>query len=228
MVLRTTLLASILDSEKSVKNLVNDTNLRLAGLLLPHQSIGEEGANKVTATPEEARFEEPIFEEPEYADQMVDGPLDPPLFTAILHIHEPAEVPAHRNVVEGDARANKKEKATEPLEVESSDEDCINYSTLLDTLSIPEDLFSGINSFNLASSVADISRDSLYNFDWDSLDAGSVSYLFASFCLWILTLIFIDLKRCLPLMTCTKELLVVNERQKLSGRHHSQPPRKQR
>ena len=63
--LRSALLASMTDSEKRVKNLVNDANLRLAGLLLPHQSIGEEGAQREAATPEEPRFEEPIFEEPD-------------------------------------------------------------------------------------------------------------------------------------------------------------------
>ena len=56
MVLRSALLASMTDSEKSVKNLVNDANLRLTCLLLLHQSIGEEGANKEAATPEEAHF----------------------------------------------------------------------------------------------------------------------------------------------------------------------------
>ena len=73
--------------------------------------------------------------------------------------------------------------AVERLEVNSSDDEGISYNTLLDHLPIPEDLFSGINSFNLASSVESIARDSLYNFDWDSLDACSVSYLFASSCL---------------------------------------------
>ena len=78
MVLRSALLASLTDSEKSVKNLVNDTNLRLAGLLLPHQSIGEDEAPREVATPEEffeeadipeqARYGEPIFERPEYFD----------------------------------------------------------------------------------------------------------------------------------------------------------------
>ena len=79
MVLRSALLASLTDGEKSVKNLVNDTNLRLAGLLLPHQSIGEDEAPREAATPEEffeeadapeqARYGEPIFERPEYFDQ---------------------------------------------------------------------------------------------------------------------------------------------------------------
>ena len=45
MVERSALLASLTDSEKSVKNLVNDTNQRLTELLLPHQSIGEEWVN---------------------------------------------------------------------------------------------------------------------------------------------------------------------------------------
>ena len=84
-------------------------------------------------------------------------------------------------MAEGDVRAKNKEKAPEQYEVDSSDDEGINYSTLLDNLSIPEDLFSGINFFNLASSVENIARDSSFNFDWDSLDDGSVSYLFASF-----------------------------------------------
>ena len=57
MVLRAALLASMTDSEKSVKNLVNDTNLRLAGLLQPHQKIGEEGIPREAATPEEFQEE---------------------------------------------------------------------------------------------------------------------------------------------------------------------------
>ena len=75
MVLRGALLASLTDGEKSVKNLVNDTNLRLAGLLLPHQSIGEEVTQREAYTPEDPQFEEvfageahygePIFEEPD-------------------------------------------------------------------------------------------------------------------------------------------------------------------
>ena len=94
MVLRSALLASLTDGEKSVKNLVNDTNLRLAGLLLPHQSIGEDEAPREAATPEEffeeadvpeqARYGEPIFERPEYFDQMVDGPGDPPFLHMFL------------------------------------------------------------------------------------------------------------------------------------------------
>ena len=76
MVLRSALLASLTDSEKSVKNLVTDANLRLAGLLLPHQRIGEEEVPREAATPEDtfeeadapeqARYGEPIFEMPEY------------------------------------------------------------------------------------------------------------------------------------------------------------------
>ena len=56
MVLRSALLESMTDSEKSVKYLVNDTNLRLAGLLQPHQRIGEEGGQREAATPEEPQF----------------------------------------------------------------------------------------------------------------------------------------------------------------------------
>ena len=78
------------DIKKSVKYLVNDTNLRLAGLLQPRQKIGEKGVPREAATPEEvqpeaavtgeARYGEPNFEEPEYFDQMVDGPLDALIF----------------------------------------------------------------------------------------------------------------------------------------------------
>ena len=66
MVLRSALLASMTDSEKSVKNLVNDTNLRLAGLLQPHQSIGEEGVQREVSTPEEAQREASTPEEARY------------------------------------------------------------------------------------------------------------------------------------------------------------------
>ena len=190
MVLRSALLASLTDGEKSVKNLVNDTNLRLAGLLLPHQSIGEDEAPTEAATPEEnfeevnvpeqARYGEPIFERPEYFDQMVDGPGDPPIFAYVppvggVNIREPPAVPARRNVDAGEARAKNKGPAPAPCEVSSSDDEGIDYSTCLDNLSIPEDLFSGIYPFNLASSVEDIFRDCSYSFDWGSIDSGSLS-----------------------------------------------------
>ena len=179
MVLRSTLLASLTDSEKSVKNLVNDTNLRLAGLLLPHQKIGEEEVQREVATPEKQRFEEPIFKEPEYFDQMIDGPCDPPIFARVpvrgVNIREPSDIPAQRNVDEGDARAKNKGPAPEQCEVSSSDDEGINYSTCLDNPSIPEDLFSGIYPFNLASSVESIVKGYSYSFDWDSLDAGRQS-----------------------------------------------------
>ena len=174
------MLASLTDSEKSVKNLVTDANLRLAGLLLPHQSIGEEEAQRETFTPEESHFGEPVFEEPEYFDQMIDGPLDPPIFAYFppvggVNIREPSAVPARRNVDAGEARAKNKGPAPEQCEVSSSDDEGINYSTCLDNLSIPEDLFSGIYSFNLASSVESLAKGCSYSFDWDSLDAGSLS-----------------------------------------------------
>ena len=185
MVLRAALLASLMDSEKSVKYLVNDTNLRLAGLLLPHQSIGEEVTQREAYTPEDPQFEEvfageahygePIFEEPGYFG------VDEPIFARVptgrggVNIREPSEVPVRRTVDEGVARAKNKGPAPEQFEVASSEDEGINYSTLLDSLSIPEDLFSGIYPFNLASSVDSIARDCSYNFDWDSLDAGSPS-----------------------------------------------------
>ena len=114
--LRSTLLASMTDCEKSVKNLVNDTNLRLAGLLQPHQRIGEEGVQREVTTPkeiqreattpEEGRYGEPIFEEPEYMDQMVDDPLDVPIFVGNfvrgVNIREPSEIPARAMVAEAD------------------------------------------------------------------------------------------------------------------------------
>ena len=189
MVLRSALLASLTDSEKSVKNLVTDANLRLAGLLLPHQKIGEEEAPREAATPEDvfeeadvheqARYGEPIFERPEYFDQMVDGPLDVPIFARLptqgVNIREPSDVPARRTGDEAGARAKNKGPAPEQCEVSSSDDEGINYSTCLDNLSIPEDLFSGIYPFNLASSVESIVKGCSYSFDWDSLDAGSLS-----------------------------------------------------
>ena len=84
MVLRAALLASMTDSEKSVKNLVNDTNLRLAGLLLPHQSIGEEVVQREAATPEEPQFEEAFAEEAHYGEPVFKEPgyfgVDEPIF----------------------------------------------------------------------------------------------------------------------------------------------------
>ena len=62
MVLRAALLASLTDGEKSVKNLVNDTNLRLAGLLLPHQSIGEEVTSREAYTPEDPSSRRSLLE----------------------------------------------------------------------------------------------------------------------------------------------------------------------
>ena len=159
--LRSILLASMTDSEKSVNNLVNDTNSRLAGLLQPHQRIGEEGVQREAATPEDPRFEEPVFEEPEYFDQMIDGPLDAPIFARIpqgVNIREPSDIPIRRTVDESDAHAKNKGPTPEPFEVSSSNDEGINYSTCLDNLSIPEDLFSGIYPFNLASSVESIAR----------------------------------------------------------------------
>ena len=60
--MRSALLASMTDNEKSVKNLVNDANLRLAGLLQPHQKIGEEGAPREAATPEDVQGEAAVPE----------------------------------------------------------------------------------------------------------------------------------------------------------------------
>ena len=138
--LRSALLASMTNNEKSVKNLVNDANLRLAGLLQPHQKIGEEGILREAATPEDvqeedaipeqARYAEPIFEEPEYFDQMVDGPVDAPIFVGRIvrgvNIREPTEIPVRRTVDEGEARAKNKGLAPGQLEVTSSDDDGIN------------------------------------------------------------------------------------------------------
>ena len=61
-----------------------------------------------------------------------------------MNIREPSAAPARRNVDAGDARAKNKGPAHEPCEVSSSDDEGIDYSTCLDNLSIPEDLFSGI------------------------------------------------------------------------------------
>ena len=145
MVLRAALLASMTDSEKSVKNLVNDTNLRLVGLLQPHQRIGEEGTLREAATPEEAedeaafpeeaRYGEPVFEEPAYFGHVPDGPLDEPIFVRTpirprgVNIREPSEIPARRNEVDGEARARNKGLASEQFEVTTSDDEGINYST---------------------------------------------------------------------------------------------------
>ena len=92
-----------------------------------------------------------------------------------MNIREPPAVLARRNVDAGEARAKNKGPAPAPCEVSSSDDEGIDYSTCLDNLSIPEDLFSGIYPFNLASSVEDIFRDCSYSFDWGSLDSGSLS-----------------------------------------------------
>ena len=142
MMLRAALFAGMTDIEKSVKHLVDDTNLRLAGLLQPHQRIGEEGIPREVATPEEvqeeadfpeeARYGEPIFEEAAYFDQMVAGPLDTPIYVRTpvglrgVNIREPSEILARRNVVDGEARAKNKGPAPEKFEVTSSDDEGIN------------------------------------------------------------------------------------------------------
>lgn len=92
-----------------------------------------------------------------------------------MNIREPSVVPARRTTDAGEARAKNKGHVPEQCEVSSSDDEGINYSTCLDNLSIPEDLFSGIYSFNLASSVESLAKGCSYSFDWDILDAGSLS-----------------------------------------------------
>ena len=49
---RATLLASMSDAEKSVKNLVTEANLRLVGLLAPHQGTMELTAGSAIAEEE--------------------------------------------------------------------------------------------------------------------------------------------------------------------------------
>ena len=92
-----------------------------------------------------------------------------------MNIREPSDVSVRRNIDTGNARAKNKGPAPTQLEVTSSDDEGINYSTRLDNLSIPKDLFSGIYPFNLASSVESLARGCSHSFDWDSLDAGSLS-----------------------------------------------------
>ena len=110
---------------------------------------------------------------------MVDGPCDVPIIARVLvrgvNILGPSDIPARRTADEARARAKNKGPAPEQCEVSSSDDEGIDYSTCLDNLSIPEDLFSGIYPFNLASSVEIIANGCSYNFDWDNLDAGSLS-----------------------------------------------------
>ena len=108
---------------------------------------------------------------------MVDDPCDVPIIARVpvrgVNIREPSDVHVQRTIDEGDARARNKGPAPEQFEVASSDDEGINYNTCLDNLSIPEDLFSGIYPFNIASSVESIARGCSYSFDWDSLDVGS-------------------------------------------------------
>lgn len=66
-------------------------------------------------------------------------------------IREPADIDAPPRGVPK-VHGKGKEKATEELEVSSSDDEGICYCTFLDHLPIPENLFSGTNSFNIASS----------------------------------------------------------------------------
>lgn len=94
---RSALLASMTDGEKSVRRLVNDANLRLAWLLLPHQSIGEEGPN--------------------LDNQLFEGPLDPPIYAGGIHLREPSDdIPARRMASDAEVRGKGKELATEQME----------------------------------------------------------------------------------------------------------------
>ena len=129
----------MIDSEKSMRNFVNDTNLRLTGLSLPHQSIGEEGVNL-----------DDLF-----LDRLVEVVVEDVLrYTGGIHLGVPAyNPPAQRADADADARGKGKEKFSDQFEVETSDDEGIWYSTLLDHLPIPEELFSGINFLNQASSV---------------------------------------------------------------------------
>ena len=175
---RASLLASMTDNEKSMKNLVNDANLRLVGLLLPHHRIGESEGVKL----------DEIF-----PDRWVEvTSAEAPRQTGGVNIREPSDNPPALRA-EADARAKEKETAPEQLEVESSDDEGICYSTLLDHLPIPEDLFSRINFFNLANSIRtleDSVNSSSFSFKYDVLDAGSVSHL------------------CLPFYACECSLFI--------------------
>ena len=92
-----------------------------------------------------------------------------------VNIREPSDALVRRNADTCDARAKNKGPAPTQFEVTSSDDEGINYSTCLDNLSIPEDLFSRIYPCNLASSVESIAKGCSYSFDWDNLDVGSLS-----------------------------------------------------
>lgn len=91
------------------------------------------------------------------------------MYTGGIRLKEPGnDPPARWAAADADARGKGKQPTTEQMEVDSSDDEGTCYSTLLDHLSIFEDLFFGINSFKLASSVftvEDLARDSSYSFD---------------------------------------------------------------
>lgn len=147
MVERTALLASMTNDEKSVENLVTDANLQLACFLLPHQSIGESDP-WVEVTSGEA-----------------------PGVTGCVYICKPYDNPhALRAEADTDARGKGKEKVVKHLEVDSSDDEGICYSTLLDHLPIPQNLVRGINFLNLVCSVYRV-EDSC-SCSSDNLDVG--------------------------------------------------------
>lgn len=88
------------------------------------------------------------------------------------------------------------------MEPSTSDDKGICHATLLDLLPISEDLFSGTNFVNLASSnfplLGGSNSDSSYSLDWTRIDGGSVLYLASFACLFFLTIFLFTTARCLP------------------------------
>ena len=134
MEVRSSLLGSMTDVEKSVKHLVTEANLRLVGLLAPHQDMRESTAGSATAE-----------EEPEQ-----QPPASPPRRrpTGVM-LREPVGTPPAERPSAPLGKGKK--KATEPVELSNdSSDDSSTIISLLDNLPIPCHLFDGDDNFKYA------------------------------------------------------------------------------
>ena len=132
MEIRSAILASMTDVEKSVKHLVTEAILRLVGLLAPHQDVRESTAG--SATGEEIPEQHPDMSQPQRRR------------TAGVTIKEPSSI--LRVTAPPTPLGKGKKKATEPSAPidESSDENRIVFS-FLDSLPIPCHLFDKEDNF---------------------------------------------------------------------------------
>ncbi|XP_062114631.1 lysine-rich arabinogalactan protein 19-like [Humulus lupulus] len=115
MVIQSALLASMIDIEKSVKQLVIEANLRLLDLLAPHQDVRESTAGSATCT--------------EIPEQQPDVSQPPPRRATGVAINDPTGAP--RPTTTPAPLGKGKKKATEPI-LESSDENDMDSENVFD------------------------------------------------------------------------------------------------